>query len=500
MRERLQLILKFLVLVFFLSVIVLIWKTLPIISGYAAKVACSGIFVAGRQQDRVLRDDLASFPANLASCSVNYQDSSVTASVFGLGRRKAVYRWGLGATLVNGMTEDALREEHVMRPVSPAVNPDTIDWPRGDRLRLMQWSSTRTSGGIATSADAAPSGNAGTSADAGASGAATDVGRDVALRTDDSGKGSPELDTLKLRTAIARAFGEDGATATGTRAVVVVWHGKLVAERYADGFDRHTRLAGWSMTKGITNALAGILVGQGKLNTGTPAPVAAWAGDDRKLITVADLLHMNSGLRWWEFYGGPSDATDMLFKEANMAEYAANSPLTHSPGQVFNYSSGTANILSMILRKAIGEDYYYRFPYEQLFDKIGMYSAVLEPDASGTFVGSSYCYATARDWARFGLLYLHDGVWNGQRILPGGWVKWTTTGTSYGALWWLNKEEGGHRRHPQLPADCFACEGYEGQYVWVVPGSDLVVVRMAMEHGRRLDPDVFLPEIIDALR
>ena len=491
MRERLQLILKFLVLVFFFSVIVLIWKSLPIISGYAAKVACSGIFVAGRQPDRVLRDDLASFPANLASCSVNYQDSSVTASVFGLGRRKAVYRWRLGATLVNGMTEEALRDEHLVRPVLPAVNPDTIDWPRGDRLRPFQGLSTRSSGGIATSADAGISG---------ATGAGRDVASQVALRTDDSGQGSSGLDTLKLRTAIARAFGEDGVAATGTRAVVVVWHGQLVAERYADGFDRHTRLAGWSMTKGIINALTGILVGQGKLNTGTPAPVAAWAGDDRKLITVADLLHMNSGLRWWEFYGGPSDATDMLFKEANMGEYAANSPLTHSPGQVFNYSSGTANILSMILRKAIGEESYYRFPYEQLFDKMGMYSAVLEPDASGTFVGSSYCYATARDWARFGLLYLHDGMWNGQRILPEGWVKWTTTGTSYGALWWLNKEESGHRRHPQLPADCFACEGYEGQYVWVVPGMDLVVVRMAMEHGRKLDPDVFLPEIINALR
>jgi hypothetical protein len=190
----------------------------------------------------------------------------------------------------------------------------------------------------------------------------------------------------------------------------------------------------------------------------------------------------------------------MLFKEANMGAYAANSSLRHSPGQVFNYSSGTANILSLILRKAIGEDYYYRFPYEQLFEKIGMYSAVLEPDASGTFVGSSYCYATARDWARFGLLYLHDGIWNGQRILPEGWVKWTTTGTSYGALWWLNRDDGGVRRYPHIPADCYACEGYEGQYVWVIPGSDLVVVRLALEHGRRLKPDVFLPEVIKALQ
>ena len=479
MRERVHLILKFLGLVFLVSIIVVIWKALPIISGYAAKVACSGIFVAGRQPDRVLRDDLSSFPANLASCSINYQDSSVTASVLGLGSRKAVYRWRLGATLVNGMTEETLREQHVVRPLAPALNPDTIDWPNGDRLRPLQLAaSLKSSGRVGDSGG---------------------MGRDVALRMNGGGYDISNFDSVKLRAAIGRAF-EGGSAATGTRAVVVIWHGQLVAERYADGFDRHTRLAGWSMTKSVTNALAGILVKEGKLNTGAPAPIHAWSGDDRRLITVADLMHMNSGLRWWEFYGGPSDATDMLFKEANMGEYAANSSLRHSPGQVFNYSSGTANILSLILRKAIGEEYYYRFPYEQLFEKIGMYSAVLEPDASGTFVGSSYCYATARDWARFGLLYLHDGVWNGQRILPEGWVKWTTTGASYGALWWLNKEEGGARRHPQLPVDCYACEGYEGQYVWVVPGSDLVVVRLAREHGRKLNPDDFLPAVIKALQ
>jgi CubicO group peptidase (beta-lactamase class C family) len=491
MRGRVQLILKFLGLVFLVSLIVVIWKALPIINGYAAKVACSGIFVAGRQPDRVLRDDLSSFPANLASCSINYQDSSVTASILGLGSRKAVYRWRLGATLLNGMTEEALREQHVIRPLVPALNPDTIDWPNGDRLRPLEWSaSLRSSGRVDDSGGMGDSGGVGDSGG---------MGRDVAMRMNGSADGNSNFDSVKLRAAIGAAFGDGGVAVTGTRAVVVVWHGQVVAERYADGFDRHTRLVGWSMSKGVTNALAGILVKEGKLNTGAPAPIPIWSGDDRRLITVADLMHMNSGLRWWEFYGGPSDATDMLFKEANMGEYAANSSLRHSPGQVFNYSSGTANILSLILRKAIGDEYYYRFPYEQLFEKIGMYSAVLEPDASGTFVGSSYCYATARDWARFGLLYLHDGVWNGQRILPEGWVKWTTTGTSYGALWWLNKEESGARRHPQLPADCYACEGYEGQYVWVVPGSDLVVVRLAWEHGRKLNPDVFLPAVIKAL-
>ena len=255
------------------------------------------------------------------------------------------------------------------------------------------------------------------------------------------------------------------------------------------------------MTKGITNALVGILVNEGKLNIYQPAPVEAWQEDQRSRITMADLLHMESGLRWWEFYGGPSDATRMLFKEKDMGTYAIQSEIRNPPGKVFNYSSGTANILSAIIRKTVADSDYYRFPYEQLFYKTGMYSALLEPDAGGTFVGSSYCYATARDWARFGLLYLQDGVWNGQRILPKGWVDFTRrgdpeTGNSYGALWWLNKG----RRHPKLPADCYSCGGYEGQYIWVIPSKDLVVVRMACEHGRRLDPDAFVPAVMGALK
>ena len=483
MRERFQLILKFLALVFAIGFLVYIWKVLPIISGYAAKVACSGIFLSGRPQERVLTDDLASFPMNLASCTVDMQDSSVTATVLGLASRKAMYRWQLGATLVNGVAGEVLREQHMVRPIAVAGDVDTVDWPMGDRVHAFP---ARAESGQALKSEGRQRSDG--------------TGRTVSLRMEDSAAGWGGFDEAKLQAAVGLAFGEGGAAATGTRAVVVVWHGQLISERYAPGFTPHTRLAGWSMTKGVINALTGILVGQGRLNTGVSAPVPEWAGDNRRLITVADLLHMNSGLRWWEFYGGPSDATNMLFKESNMSDYAARSGLSHPPGLVFNYSSGAANILAGIIRRTVGDDYYYRFPYEQLFYKTGMYSAVLEPDAGGTFVGSSYCYATARDWARLGLLYLRDGVWAGRRILPEGWVKWTTTGGAFGALWWLNKEEQGHRRHPQLPRDCYSCEGYEGQYIWVIPSMDMVIVRMAMEHGPVLDPDVFVPAVLKALR
>lgn len=445
MRGRILFILKFLVLVFGLGILVFIREALPIISGYGCKILCSGVFVAGRTPESVIKDDLGSFPLNLGTYTVDRADSSVTGSVLGMATRVALYRSGLGATLVNGMTEETLKEQRVERMGLPAVRPDTVDWPMGDRVR--------------------------------------------------SG------DTAGLGAAVGMAFGDGGARRTGTRAVVVVYRGQIVAERYAPGFDRHTRLTGWSMTKGITNALVGILVNEGKLNIYQPAPVEAWQEDQRSRITMEDLLHMESGLRWWEFYGGPSDATRMLFKEKDMGTYAIGSEVRNLPGKVFNYSSGTANILSAIIRKTVADSDYYRFPYEQLFYKTGMYSAILEPDAGGTFVGSSYCYATARDWARFGLLYLQDGVWNGQRILPKGWVDFTRrgdpeTGNSYGALWWLN--EG--LRHPKLPADCYSCEGYEGQYIWVIPSKDLVVVRMACEHGRRLNPDAFVPAVMGALK
>jgi CubicO group peptidase (beta-lactamase class C family) len=432
-----RLITKFLLLVLGVLILLFVWKSLPIISGYAAKVVASGVFVAGRPAKGVIRQDLVSFPANWASCTVDEKDSSVTASVWGLARRKAIYRQGLGATLVSGSSEEEIRKQKVDLAVAPAVDQDTVDWPMGDR--------------------------------------------------EYEGKG---VDTAKMNAAVGLAY-----SGSGTRAVVAVYHGRIVAERYAPGFDRHTRLTGWSMTKGVTSAMIGILAGQHRLDVKEPAPVEQWQKDDRRRITVEDLLHMNSGLSWWELYAGPADATKMLFEEEDMGKFAERSALRHSPGTVFNYSSGTANILSSIIRNRIGAG-YYRWPYEQLFYKIGMYSAVLEPDAGGTFVGSSYCYATARDWARFGLLYLRDGVWEGQRVLPEGWVSYTRKGNGYGAMWWLNTDG---KRFPGVPEDCFSCEGYEGQYVWVIPSRDLVVVRLAMEHGRRLGSAAFLKTVISAL-
>ena len=238
------------------------------------------------------------------------------------------------------------------------------------------------------------------------------------------------------------------------------------------------------------------------------APIPQWQNDDRKKITLHNLLQASSGLDWSETYFNPfEDFHQMFIKSDDKGGYAASRALKSEPNTVFQYSSGSTNILSRMIRQQVGDVYYYKFPYEKLFYKIGMVNTVIEPDASGTFVGSSYSFATARDWARFGQLYLQDGVWEGERILPVGWVKYTTTPAStavvgeYGAQWWLNagaKEDVTKRKYPKLPTDTFWADGFEEQYVMVIPSKKLVVVRLGVSH-HGFEMEEMVTEIIASL-
>jgi CubicO group peptidase (beta-lactamase class C family) len=434
------------------------WRALPIISGYGAKDVCSCVMLAGRTPNDVLQNEVGRFPLSLGSFAVDYHDSSVTENVFGLARRKAIYRKGLGCTLISEMSEQELRHQNFNLAKTVNINTDTISWPAGDRLR---------------------------------------------------NSFIPGINYPALNQALESAFSEPGEKKLRrTRALVVVYDGQIIAERYADGFNRNSKQIGWSMTKSITNAFVGILVKEGKLKLDAPAPVESWKNDERSTITLNDLMHASSGLKWDENYAGPSGATNMLFKKKDMGIYAALSPLRDEPGKVFYYSSGTSNIISRIIRETVGDQDYYKFPYEQLFNKIRMFSVVMEPDAGGTFVGSSYSFATARDWARFGLLYLNDGVWNGERILPEGWVKYTSTPTpgalvgQYGAQFWLNAGAPGnpkHRTYPDAPPDLFTADGFEGQNVWIIPSRKLVISRLSLQQGNHLDENKFLKDILNAL-
>ena len=294
-----------------------------------------------------------------------------------------------------------------------------------------------------------------------------------------------------------------------TRAVVVVQDGHIVAERYAPGFTSGTPVIGWSMTKTVINALVGILVKEGRLAIDRPVPIPEWqaAGDPRHAITLDHLLRMSSGLEFDESAWNPvSDVTVMLLGRPDAGLYAANKSLAAMPGTTWRYSSGTTNIISRALRAVINDDAVYaEFPHRALFDRIGMSSALIEADASGAFIGSSFGYATARDWARLGMLYVNDGKWNGQRILPEGWVAYTRAPAPadplrrYGAHVWL-KVADEYSGDAVLPADAFHAIGHAGQFVTMIPSANLVVVRLGLtRYLDAWDHTAFVRDVLMAL-
>jgi hypothetical protein len=286
-------------------------------------------------------------------------------------------------------------------------------------------------------------------------------------------------------------------------AFMVLHKGIPVAEAYKPNFDRHTRFLSWSVAKSFTNAMTGILVRQGKLDINKPLAIEEWKNDDRRNITMNNLLQMQSGLKWNEDYGNRSDITLMLHCESDMGRFALEKPESHQAGSFWYYSSGTTNIVSRYLRELLGNDsLYYTFANTQLFNKTGMPDAVFEVDPYGTRIGSSYLYATARDYARFALLYRNDGVFNGERILPEGWVNYSrsaasASNNSYGAFFWLNR----NRKLPSVPEDMYACEGHDGQRIFILPTQDLIVVVLGYSPTSKgsMDFDRLLQDIINTL-
>lgn len=322
-----------------------------------------------------------------------------------------------------------------------------------------------------------------------------------------------------IASALARAFEESPSPPhRNTRAVVVVHHGRVIAERYAAGIEVDTPLPGWSATKSMTNALLGILVRQGRLDMNAPAPVAAWAGpgDPRHAITPDQLLRMTSGLDAGQSLHdvSPFDpAARMLFVEHDMAAFAERFPLAHAPGSHWNYSDANTILLARIVRDQAGGDAASTLDFvrRELFDKLGMRHSVLEFDGAGTPIGGSHLWASARDWARLGLLFLNDGVIGGERILPPGWVAYSARQTpgsgayGYGAGFWTNRGEGfgaGFRIAAGIPADAFMMRGSQGQYLLIIPSRDLLIGRFGPAFTERDDMDVvarLTREVISAL-
>lgn len=417
-----------------------------IFNGYAAKDICSCIYLSEREQSSIEKNDLASFFVSLPTNVWDKENRTVTSTFLGLAEQTAVYRDGLGCALVNDADINVVKKQSYS-PQFPAFDQDTVFWPTGNKMR------------------------------------------DTII---------DKINIKKLNTAIARALNEGH-----TRGIVVAYDTLFMAEAYNNGFDKDTRILGWSMTKSVMNALTGILVKQRKLSLEGETPIHEWSNDERKNINLKNLLQMSSGLEWEEDYGKISDATIMLFNKADAAKYAISRPMNTSPDSEWYYSSGTANIISEIIKRANPSyDDYISMPQNELFNKIGIRSMVLETDASGTYVGSSYAFATPRDWARFGLLYLQNGYWGKEQILPDGWVDFTRTPSSkskgeYGAQFWLNRDE--FRELPDAPESIYFADGYNGQRVYIVPTHNLVIVRMGLSKHGEFDYNKFVTSILDAV-
>lgn len=406
------------------------YQKLVLISGLSAKWMASGVFVAERTQKSIEMSDSNFSPITWATNEVDFDNKSVTTKVFGLKKRTAVYREGLGTVVTNESYDPT--EPYLV----PRRNKNALELPF-------------------------PYGN------------------------------MPQKDTLfsnidyEMLERIVRDYFDLNNAQSTTRAFMVIYKNQILIEKYAEGFDASTPILGWSMGKSILSTAFGVLDQQGKLDKDDVPPIAAWTNDERSKITINNLLQMNSGLEWEEDYTKISDVTKMLYLETDVTKSQLNKPLVGKPNETWNYSSGTTNLLSGILRQQFEtHQEYLDFWYSDLIDKIGMHSMLLEADLAGNYIASSYAWANTRDWAKYGLLYLNRGNWNGTQIISEAWVDYTTTATNgsegcYGAQFWLNN--GGHL--PDVPRDMFLADGYQGQRVFIIPSKDLVVVRMGVTYS-----------------
>jgi len=427
--------------VILLLVIIINYPKLNIISGYAAKNTSSSIFVANRTAAFTDATDNNFSPINLASTAVSLEDNFASASTLGLLTRKAVYRNGLGSVLIT-KGYDASKKELIPKRF---IRNTSLAYPFGNKPQ-----------------------------------------KDTLFNT---------INYEKLDSAVSSIF----ENLHQTRAVLVLYKNQLIAERYAKGFTKDSRILGWSMTKSILSTVFGIMQYQGKLSVQDRAPILEWENDDRKEITLHNLLQMNSGLAWDENYDKISDVTKMLFLEDDMTKMQQKQQLVDSPNSAWNYSSGTSNLLSGIVRKKLGnQQEYLDYWYRELIDKIGMNSMIIETDVKGHYVASSYAWATPRDWAKFGLLYLHKGNWNGTQIFSPEWVDYVTQPTptsnnSYGAHFWLNAGN----KMKEVPSNMFYADGYQGQRVYILPDQEMVIVRLGLKN---YNENKFLNEIIQSIQ
>lgn len=407
-------------------------ELLQVGDSYAAKIACSNVFLAGRDAQKVLADDVQA-PGNpilkAVMLDVDKDQGTVTARLLGYAApRSSIYRPGYGCTNL----ADAAIAPSALPPLPQPTMPDpNVEWPIGNR--------------------------------AGAS----------------------------FDPALAGILADDALRGPGMRAIVVVHHGRIVAETYGLGFDEKTPLIGWSMTKTVNAILAGRAAEMGLLSFDDKNLFPEWANDERREISLKSVAAMQSGLVFNEDYGDVSDVTRMLYLQPDMARFTVSQPLAAKPDSEFNYSTGASVIMTRYwMNKMPDKATALAFPRKELFNPLGMQSAVFEVDQTDTFSGGSYLYATARDWARIGQFLLQDGVWSGTRLVSEDFMKMmrTANSTSDGSYTqmqsWLTGPGGEPNSAFGAPEDAYWLQGHDGQTVAVVPSRDLVVVRMGLSPSR----------------
>ena len=448
MMKKLSIVLLVLVTVFLVTYYTYLKPNFQVVNGYAAKNLCSCVFVAGMDEAVVKKIDLGFSFIALTNTSVDYEAKITTSDVWGLVPRKAIFREGLGCVLLNEIPEEELQNQTFQR------SPEPLD-------SLQNWFEIRDT-----------------------------------IQVINDGQ------SARIREVIASTFENDPDNTINTRGVAVLYKGQLVGEQYAEGYTKDSRLLGWSMTKSVTSTMAGLLIRDSLFTVDDLAPVDSWKGTDKESITYKDLLQMSSGLKFEEEYGSYSDANIMLWISDTMGIATVDKPLEAEPGDKWYYSSGTTNLLMKLMRGYFpSQEEYLDYLNKELFDRIGAYSFIIEPDASGHFVGSSFGWATARDWARVGQLYLNNGAWAGKQILPESWVSFVQQAPKdpeaqnrYGGQFWLQAT------HPGLPEDTYYMGGFHGQRVIIIPSEELVVVRLGVTYNGDFDFDGFVNEIIEVLR
>ena len=404
----------------------------------------STVFITDRSAESVQLNDNDVPLIKLAD--VETDGKSASASVFGLMERKAICNEGLGCTLVN----DDYDPNTIIPTPQRVKQNNKLKFPYGD-----------------------------------------EEAKDTIFSN---------VDYDQLQKALDHAFSNNDVQKT--RTVLVAHKNHIIGEKYLEGFTKDTPILGWSMTKSVLATLYGILEYNGKIDLNTPVLLKNWDKDNRKNITLNHLLRMQSGLAWDEDYTAISDVTRMLFMDADMTKAQGEKEAIAAPTEIWNYSSGTSNLLSGILRKRFKtHQEYINFPYKALIDKIGMSSMLIETDMKGNFVGSSYAWATTRDWAKFGLLYLNKGNWNGEQLFDASWVDYVSKPTlhsdgTYGGHFWLNA----NGKYPDVPRDLYSANGYQGQRVFIIPSKDLVVVRTGLAEEPDFDINLFLKNILAAIK